>query len=211
MSVTKYPLSWPAGWKRTEHRERARFKKQTHRLENGVRMLAGSRGLSISEANQRVVKELSAMWVPEYVVSSNLVLNSFGLPRGGQKQPADPGVAVYWEVKGKSQCIAVDQYDSVEDNLAAIAASLAALRAIERHGGAQIMERAFMGFAALPAPSVDWREILGLTGNPTAEVINAAFRAKAAEAHPDKQGGSHDGMATLNGARAAALQEIVRH
>lgn len=211
MSVAKYPLSWPAGWKRTANRERARFKKNTHNYKDGVKMWTGMRKLSISEANDRVMHELRSMRVPESVVSTNLVLNSFGLPRSGQKQPVDPGVAVYWEVKGKSQCIAVDQYDSVEDNLAAIAASLAALRAIERHGGAQIMERAFMGFAALPAPSVDWREILGLTGNPTAEVINAAFRAKAAEAHPDKQGGSHDGMATLNGARAAALQEIVRH
>src|SRR5271168_1264112 len=66
VSVTKYPLCWPAGWKRTVNRERARFKKQTHAIQNGQRMWTGSRGLSVSEANERVVKELRAMWVPDY-------------------------------------------------------------------------------------------------------------------------------------------------
>lgn len=208
MSVTKYPLCWPAGWKRTVNRERARFKRQTHAYKDGQKLWTGSRGLSVSEANERVVKELRAMWVPDYVVSTNLVLTSLGTPRSGQKQPQDPGVAVYWEVKGKAQCIAVDQYDSVEDNLAAIAASLSALRAIERHGGAQIMERAFLGFAALPAPRVDWREVLEMTGRPTRDEITARFRQKAAQLHPDK-GGEHGQMAELNAARELAFQEIV--
>ncbi len=209
MSITKYPLSWPAGWKRTVNRERARFKKQTHRYENGQKMWAGSRGLSVSEANERVVKELRAMWVPDYVVSTNLVLTSLGTPRSGQKQPADPGVAVYWKVKGKAQCIAVDQYDSVEDNLAAIAASLSALRAIERHGGAQIMERAFMGFAALPAPTVDWRAVLQIhpMTKVTPEIVQNAYRALATKRHPDN-GGSNESFHELTAARDAALLEL---
>jgi len=91
--------------------------------------------------------------------------------------------------------------------LAAIAASLSALRAIERHGGAQIMERAFLGFAALPAPSVDWRAILHISGNASKEDVIARYRALAGERHPDT-GGSQEAFYELTAARDAALREI---
>ncbi|KVD37855.1 hypothetical protein WJ41_22830 [Burkholderia ubonensis] len=62
------------------------------------------------------------------------------------------GVAVYWETRaGARRVMAIDQYTRVADNLAAVAATLDAMRAIERHGGARILERAFTGFAALAA------------------------------------------------------------
>ena len=38
--------------------------------------------------------------------------------------------------------MAIDAYTRTADNLAAVAATLEAMRAIERHGGAQILERA---------------------------------------------------------------------
>jgi hypothetical protein len=60
--------------------------------------------------------------------------------------------------------MAIDQYDRVEHNLAAIAATLDAMRAIKRHGGAEILDRAFTGFTALPAPMAGgkpWRQVLG--------------------------------------------------
>jgi len=47
--------------------------------------------------------------------------------------------------------MAIDIYDTVAGNLAAVAATLDAMRAIERHGGAQILKRAFQGFKALPS------------------------------------------------------------
>src|SRR6266404_3433093 len=120
----RYPLSWPAGWKRTVNREQARFKRQTHSYENGQKMRTGSRELSVSEANDRVLKELRTMGTFDALISTNLMLTSFGTPRSNQREPKDPGVAVYWEQKGKPQCMAIDQYDRVADNLAAIAASL---------------------------------------------------------------------------------------
>ena len=51
----------------------------------------------------------------------------------------------------------------VEESLAAIAATLDAMRAIERHGGARVLERAFTGFTAVPAPDArkHWREVFG--------------------------------------------------
>src|ERR1700747_2982171 len=128
----RYPLSWPAGWKRTVDREEARFHRETHVYQDGVKRRTGSRELSVSESNDRVLRELRAMGVYDSLISTNVKLTTFGTPKSGQREPEDPGVAVYWEQKGKPQCMAIDQYDRVADNLAAIAASLAALRAIER-------------------------------------------------------------------------------
>ncbi len=150
------------------------------------------------------------MYVSNVLVSTNLELTSYGTPRSNQKQPADPGVAVYWEKHGKPQCMAIDQYDRVADNLAAIAASLGALRAIERHDGAQIMERAFLGFAQLPAQTgKPWRDVLQF--HPTAKVtkdqVEERYRAVAAKRHPDA-GGSVESFHELTEARDNALREV---
>jgi hypothetical protein len=110
--------------------------------------------------------------------------------------------------------MAVDRYDRVADNLAAIAATLEAMRAIERHGGGSILERAFIGFAQLPAAKeVNWREIFivspALPRAKQIEQVNSAFKQLASELHPDKPGGDHESMTELNAARAAALAELL--
>jgi hypothetical protein len=208
--MERYPLSWPAGWKRTAIRAEARFARETHSYIDGKRQRIGRRELSVSEANDRVLKELRTMGVYDSLISTNLKLTSFGTPRSGQREPQDPGVAVYWEQKGKPQCMAIDQYDRVADNLAAIAASLEALRAIERHGGAQIMERAFLGFAQLPQSTArPWREVFHFAPNfnPTREIVEVTFRGLAKKCHSD-HGGSDAEMAELNVARDAAFREL---
>ena len=107
---------------------------------------------------------------------------------------------------------AVDRYLKVADNLAAIAATLDAMRAIERHGGAAILDRAFTGFAALPAPTVgqrDWWTVLGIPRVSSPDEIRQAYRRLSKLLHPDRQaeGGSHDAMAELNKARDQAFLE----
>lgn len=148
----------------------------------------------------------------DILISTNLQLTTYGLPRSNQRNPEDTGVAIYWQRHGKPQCMAIDQYDRVADNLAAIAASLAGLRAVERHGGAQVMERAFIGFAQLPeSTGKHWREVLNIVvEEPTVRLVEHQFRELAAARHPDK-GGSHAGMAELNAAREAALRELEGH
>lgn len=206
----KYPLSWPTGWRRTTNRKMANFSRQTHKYENGQKMFTGHRNLSVSEANERVLRELRAMGARDVLVSTNLELTTFGLPRSNQRNPSDPGVAVYWEIRKKAQCIAVDQYTTVADNLAAVAASLQALRSIERHGGAQIMERAFQGFAQLPEHSgQNWRQILGFSEDdrPNPSLVEERFRTCARKMHPDA-GGTHEEMSRLTSARRDALAEL---
>lgn len=102
--------------------------------------------------------------------------------------------------------MAIDAYTRVADNLGAIAATLEAMRAIERHGGAQILERAFAGFDALPAPKTHW-DVLGVKPGASKEEVQRAWRMKAAAHHPDREGGSQAAMAEVNAARDAALKE----
>ena len=106
--------------------------------------------------------------------------------------------------------MAIDQYHKVEDNLAAIAATLEAMRAIERHGGAQILDRAFTGFTALPAPTSarTWRTVMTFgESTPTREQLKQRYRELASMRHPDK-GGSHGDMVELNAAYEQGLKEI---
>lgn len=103
-----------------------------------------------------------------------------------------------------------DQYWRAADNLAAIAATLEAMRAIERHGGAEILNRAFTGFAALPErASSTWRAALGFHDNQvvTLDEAESRFRDLAKTLHSD-QGGNDDAMRGLIDARNAARLEL---
>jgi hypothetical protein len=213
MNETRYPLCWPANWKRTTNRTRAQFGKANARYADGVKLYNGKSRLSMQDSVQRIAYELERFGVPEenVIISTNVPLNLSGIPRGDRGEPSDPGVAVYWMLKSKSQCMAIDRYDRVADNLAAVAATMEALRAIERHGGGSILDRAFIGFAQLPTHAGrSWREVLGFPAHmtPGTDLVERTFRALATELHPDKQGGDHERMVELNGALAAALAEV---
>lgn len=218
MSIPAYPLAWPTGWKRTPAPDRlsARFHKPRREIGYGTeKKYVAMRSLTINEGLSRVHAVLDKMKLGrhEVVVSTNLVLRNDGEPRLSQGEPEDPGVAVYWmDSRQRNMAMAIDLYDRVADNLAAIAATLEAIRSIERHGGAAILERAYTGFLALPAPSGgtrrSWRDVLDLhEKRATRDDVNRCYRALAALRHPDR-GGTEALMSELNMARDAALQEL---
>ena len=198
---TRYPLQWPEGWKRTQsyQRKAATFSRQ-------------GKALTVFDGVQRVLDELQRLGVhqDDVVVSTNLQTRLDGLPRSNQARPGDPGVCVYWKpAKSPMRCMAVDRYDEVQDNLAAVAATLEAMRSIERHGGAAILDRAFTGFAALPAPAGgkrDWWTVLELSSTASQAEIREAFNRLAREHHPDR-GGSDERMAEIIRARDEALSK----
>ena len=198
---TRYPLQWPEGWKRTQsyQRKAATFSRQ-------------GKALTVFDGVQRVLDELQRLGVhqDDVVVSTNLQTRLDGLPRSNQTRPGDPGVCVYWKpAKSPMRCMAVDRYDEVQDNLAAVAATLEAMRSIERHGGAAILDRAFTGFAALPAPAGgkrDWWTVLELPSTASQAEIRDAFNRLAREHHPDR-GGSDERMAEIIRARDEALSK----
>jgi hypothetical protein len=209
-----FPLSWPDGWKRTTTRLPAKFVKlgeQQYDSQGQAQSWRQKKRLSVADAVKRVLGELSRMGVSDWniIISTNVPLRLDGMPRSDQ-EPGDPGAAVYWKKNNKAtmRCMAIDQYTRVADNLAAIAATLDAMRAIERHGGAQIIERAFLGFAALPQnASQPWREVLGIEGAATLDLVESRFRALVKVRHPDV-GGSDEDFQKLQQAREAARMEL---
>jgi len=191
-----YPLAWPQGWPRTGSLEIGRFK-------------SGAQPISVYYACGRVIRELEHMGVAagDIVISTNIPLRRDGTPRSDQAQPADRGAAVYWNVRGKApKVMAIDLYSKVEQNIAALAATLEAMRAIERHGGAQILERAFTGFTALAAPEAfDPWAVLGLKPGADRGEIERKFRELAMRHHPDR-GGAPEEFHRIQKAREKCLE-----
>ena len=214
MNETRYPLCWPANWPRSKNPTYADFGKHVSYVDSTGTTRQGSRQkLTVAQGCERVNDSLGRMYVSEVVISTNIAVTNKGEPRSGQAEPRDSGVAVYWKRKGKPQCMAIDRYNRVADNLAAIAATLEALRAIERHGGGSILDRAFMGFAQLPASVIaqrPWRDVFGFKqdgAHVSLAEVESTFLKLAKTRHPDA-GGEHDAMAELNAARASALEEL---
>jgi hypothetical protein len=211
--ITANPLCWPPGWKRTKSPATAKFRKGVGgwKCDEGARTYQSAKRIEVGEGTRRVLAELKTMGVPSWnvIISSDLRLRNDGLPYATQAtQHLDQGVAVYWkDRKGNRRCMAIDRYDRIADNLAAIAATLEAMRAIERHGGAEILDRAFTGFAALPAPASEDEphQVLGVDEHATVDEVEYAYRRLAQQSHPDK-GGSADQMARINKARDAMLE-----
>lgn len=221
MAISNYPLCWPAGWKRTpsHSRENGRFsrKESVYRPSTvpggqGYRYTQ-TKNLTVSDGVGRILESLERIWISrdDIIISTNVRTRLDGLPRSGEREPDDPGAAVYWRkgMKGQMRCMAIDRYTTVADNLAAIAATLEAMRAIERHGGAEILDRTFTGFAALPekAGGRAWWDVLEVPSEANRETVESAFRRLARERHPDR-GGSEAQMAELNEARRLALETI---
>lgn len=206
MSVSAFPLQWPDGWPRTpEHNRidgRAKFRRPTY----GEWTFAVARDDLLSEFARLGAKSL--------VLSTNWELRRDGLPLASARKPEDQGVAVYFVFKGKQLSMARDQYRKAEHNMRSLSLAIDGLRQLERHGGSHMMERAFEGFVALPAPGArrSWREVLGipadlvLTGR--SAMIDALYRERAKTRHPDAPGGSHDAMAELNRAREEAMKAV---
>lgn len=195
----RYPLSWPAGRPRTvpHHRKPGSFK------------VSGAR-ITVTGAYKRIQYELDRVGGSNPLISTNMELRVDGLPRQDRAPPSDPGVCLYFDLGGKPHALACDGYQSVPQNLAAIAAHLEATRAISRHGVATAAEM-FTAFVALPQPK-RWWETLGLAVEPgriiTADEVRAAWRRLAEANHPDKPGGSDAAMARINAARDEGLREI---
>jgi len=165
--------------------------------------------LSILTAIDRLRAELRRIDVEEYILSTNLVLGRQGLPHPEQREPQDPGAAVYFKLAGHPRVFACDCWTRTADNIAAVAAHIAAMRAVERYG-VGTLDQAFAGYAALPAPTTEeWWAVLGLPPTATLDEIEAAFRQLARNSHPDV-GGSHDGMSRLTAARSEAREALAR-
>jgi hypothetical protein len=194
-SVPRYPLEWPLGWKRARYRRSGTFKKD-------------GAAINVEQATRRLEREMDRLGAKNAVLSTNVTLRLDGRPRGDER-PNDPGVALYFTFKARATVLACDSYFKVADNIAAIAAHIDALRAIDRYGVGTI-EQALAGYKALPADTAaDWRAVFGFAKNsrPTLDQVDSAYKALARQKHPDA-GGTDVEMAHLNRARDYANSEL---
>jgi hypothetical protein len=198
--ISAFPLAWPDGYARAKHRKDSPYK------------------VSTEVALTDLLDELRLMGAKHVIVSSNVPLRRDGtMYRGDHSESAmpDPGVAVYWDTKdGRPLVAPFDGWRTVRENVRAVGLTIAAFRAIERAGAIQLLERAYTGFARLPAPADCWKT-LGLDGAALRQAlpelsraaVNAAHRNLARHNHPD-HGGSTDQMSAINTARDEALRQI---
>lgn len=193
-SIEAYPLYWPEGRPRTH---------------SGKRKYSSFKP-SFARSRDELMRELGRLGARRAILSTNVPLRNDGLPYANTREPDDPGVAVYFEYKSKPMCFACDQYRSVRENVRGIGLTIAAIRAIERYGSSDMMERAFRGFTALPERAGEyWRAVFEIPedARPTADHIERAFRMQAHIKHPDK-GGKVEEWMELCLARENALRDI---
>lgn len=201
----RYPLSWPSGWQRTPYgrRRHAAFSK---------RSLSGYKDrLGVGDGLARLTGELRRLGAQQIIISSNLQVRQDGLPYAGQpKRLDDPGIAVYFKLKGASRVLACDKWHSAADNMAAIAGHIEAIRAVDRYG-VGTLEQAFAGYQALPQQAASWFVVLEFAEPPTSwAAVEQRYLQLAQKHHPDK-GGSVETMAKINAARDTAREEFLGH
>lgn len=181
MMIEAHPLYWPQGQERTISflRQQSKFKS------------------TFAVARDELLREVERLRGRCFrggdpILSTNVALRQDGLPYANQREPDDPGVAVYFEYKKKQMCFACDKYRKVWENMVAIRKTIEAIRGIERWGSSDMMERAFQGFAALPPASDQaWWDVLGISRHAARHEIESAYRRRRSETHPD-HGGNAD-------------------
>lgn len=174
-----FPLDWPVGYKRTEsYKRRGSQFKQT--MENAQKFLR---------------QEVARLGGTGLIVSTNIpVRNDGGLYADWMKKKIDdPGVAIFFRYKGQDITMCADQYSRIWENIYALGKTIESIRAIERYGASEFMQRAFSGFTALPESSViitpqKWWQVLEVSPTASEDEIKSAYRKKAIETHPGKGG-----------------------
>lgn len=197
-----HPLEWPAHWPRTETilLKRAIFKSYY-------------REISLHVARERLQGELDRLKAVNPVLSTDMRLRLDGAPRSDAAMPDDPGAAVYFNLDGAAYCLACDKWDRLPDNVAAIAAHIAAMRGQDRWGVGNT-SRAFAGYKALPAPGDammterPWWEVLDVNEGLGIAHAEAAYRELCMKHHPDRPGGDAAAFQEITAAIGRAREEL---
>jgi hypothetical protein len=190
--IESCPLAWPVGYKRTKdsNRKWSKFNQTPEKAQKFLR------------------EEISRLGATGMIVSTNIPVRRDGYFYSDMavNQIDDPGVAVYFRYNGKDLSMCADSYLTVTENLYAIAKSVEAIRAMERWGVSEFMERAFTGFKALPEEiNLDCWKVLDIDRTKNVDLIRRMYKKKAFDFHPDR-GGSTEKFSQLQSALEQALQ-----
>lgn len=192
MTIESYPLCWPSGYPRTSFPRRSRF--------------GGGAQFTLYRVRTDLEREIRLLGGRDLIISTDMRTRKDGGVYSNAAEPADSGVAVYFTLKGTQRVLACDRWRTVRENTHAISLSVAAMRGLDRWGVSEILERIFTGFTALPEPTTEWWQVLGVEPAADLRDIKAAYRELIKQAHPDA-GGSSDFAVRLNDAYHQALRE----
>jgi hypothetical protein len=192
--IEAYPLHWPSGYERTAagRRKHSQFKN------------------TLGSARDFLKDEVRRIGGKNLIISTNIPTKQNGdlYADYARYKLEDPGVAVYFKYNDKDVALCCDQYERVWENVQALAKAIEALRGLERWGVSDFLDRAFTGFKALPATTLqekDIWEVLGLSGKPESTIIiHQAYKQQAKKVHPDA-GGSEEDFHLLQEAYRMAL------
>jgi len=194
-------LDWPAGFDRTDSRHRER----TSRFQ-----------ASIADTTQAIETEMERLSPRSWRVdtgSGGAHTKRSGLPKHSAN-PSDPGVVLRWEKDGEQFAVACDHYTTLRDNLRSVYLWVHETRM----RGQRPVETGESEFAAARLPpageDVDGavvasqppHEVLDVSPDADPDVVEAAYRAKMQDAHPD-QGGSNEQFSRVRQAKEAMLDE----
>lgn len=186
-AIEAFPLTWPAGVRRSSIRQIAPFTQ------------------TVSSSQEGLMRELRLMGARNIVISSDVGPRKAdgSFYARAKMNPDDPGVAVYFDRKGQRMCFACDKWRGVHNNIHAIAKTVEALRGIERWGSAEMLDAAFTGFAALPsnAGGRSWWNILGVEMDASGTEVTSAYNRLVRRFGPDMPEEDHAKMVEINIAR----------
>lgn len=186
LMTVAYPLQWPAGWPRTVNPQNGQYKQS----------VAGALGNLKTEIGRLCGAEAAKT----LVLSSNATL--------GHDNPKDCGVVAYVTWEGQSIAIPCDRWNRLEHNVQAIALTIEAMRAIERHGAKHMIKAMFTGFTALPAPKRHWRHVLTVAPGQGLHIAEKHFKDLAKIHHPDAGGTDREKWHEISNAIEAAREEL---
>jgi hypothetical protein len=192
-------LDWPQGWDRTPAAERERTSK-----------FSASRG----DTTEALATEMERMDVDRWRAetgSGSSHTKSNGLPKYSAN-PNDPGFVLRWTKEGTDHAVACDAYASLDANLRCVYLWVKQTRIT----GERPVRTGSDQFAAAQLPSGEGEdaittrppphEVLEVSPEASPGVVQAAYRERVKEAHPD-QGGSQQEMKLVQWAREQMLED----
>lgn len=209
--VPSYPLAWPSVYPRTS----ASARKST------------TFTTSFQQARWDVLGELMRLHARDIVLSTNLPVHHDEPVYN--YEPQDPGVAIWFLVRKnhgfEQMAIACDVWQTVHQNIVALAATMMGLRGMYRFGTTHVLDAMIAGLSVplemglsneeapfsepegpdLDAPVAQWWYVLGFVHlhQATPEEAEKRYRARVKQAHPDR-GGTDEAMRIFNEAIAQA-------
>lgn len=198
-------LTWPDGFERTDPADRTPY--------------PGGFEVTRTRAFDSIVEEIDRIDGAMNVRIETAAPHTSKHPHRpyADRDPADPGVVAYYDREAQGYAVACDRWDNLRDNARAIALYVDAKRAIERYGVATVGSE--FQTQALPAGEEDEaviiagagreapHEVLNVAPDAPDDVVRAAARRLAANAHPDTADGDEAEFKRIQTAKEDLLDE----